>query len=139
MTQQQPPAQETELWQRRLAAHAAMHLWSIVGNEGNRAHAVLLLAHVYALLGHTGEASSYHATSSAYFLAGSAEAWEIALIHAVAANVASCAGDAAAHHEHYRTSQELIRALPDPEDREILLATLRVVPVPAQSKESGGA
>ena len=75
---EKPTPEETALWQRRLAsqannrawtlselvsrtreedeemrqaAHAAMHFWKIVGNDSNRAHAALLVAHVYALLG----------------------------------------------------------------------------------------
>ena len=73
-----PSPEQTALWQRRLAsqannrawslsesssrsadedeemlqaAHAAMYFWKIVGNDKNRAHAALLLAHAYALLG----------------------------------------------------------------------------------------
>jgi len=157
MAQQQGAPEETALWQRRLAsqannrawrlsestgrspaetqemlhaAHSAMHLWSIVGNEGNKAHASLLLAHVYALLGQKDPAAAYHAASSAYFFTGDREAWEIALVHAVAANVASCSQDAAAHRRSYLKAQELIGALPDPEDREILQASFLVVPVP---------
>lgn len=70
MSQQQPGPEELATWQRRIATrannkawelseklnrtpaeiqemlHAAMHLWCIVGNENNKAHAELLLDHV---------------------------------------------------------------------------------------------
>ena len=54
-----------------------------------------------------------------------------ALAHAVAANVAAAQGQATAHAEHYRQAVAQVAALPDPEDRAILEATLRVLPVPA--------
>lgn len=134
MTQQQPTAEEIGLWQKRLAsqannrawrlsesasrsreensemlhaAHAAMHFWSIVGNEGNKAHAQQLLAHVHALLGDSANAVSYLAASSAHFSGGQCAAWEVALSHAVAANVAASAQDWQRHREHYKKAEEL--------------------------------
>jgi hypothetical protein len=157
MTQSPVTPEDTLLWQRRIAAqannrawrlselksrseaesqemlhaaHASMHLWSMIGNENNKAHAIQLLAHVYALLGKAEQASSYHTVSSAYFLDAGRDAWEVACCHAVAANVAACARNDDAHRIHYDKAVELISALPDPEDREILQATLVVVPLP---------
>ena len=154
---EKPTPEETAIWQRRLAsqannrawtlseaqsrnagedeemlqaAHAAMHFWKIVGDEKNRAHAAQLLAHVYALLKLPNQASHYLAKSEPVFFSEKAEPWELALAHAVAANVASARGDASGHREHYRKAVELAAALPDPEDRSILEATLRVLPVP---------
>jgi hypothetical protein len=154
---QQPTPEETALWQRRLAsqannrawtlseqaqrsadedeemlqaAHAAMHLWKIVGNPGNRAHAAQLVAHVYALLGLPGPAWHYLAQCQSHFLAGEVDPWERALAHVVSANVAAARRDTAAHREHHRAAVDGIAALADPEDRVILEASLRVVPVP---------
>ena len=153
-----PEPEETALWQRRLAsqannrawalsestsrtaeedeemlqaAHAAMYFWKVVGNAGNRAHAAQLLAHVYALLGHGQPAKHYLTQSEPIFFGPEAEAWECALAHSVAANVAAVNLDANAHRDHYQQAVTLIEALPDPEDRNILAATLRVVPHPA--------
>lgn len=150
--------EDTALWQRRLAAqannsawrlselktrteaqnqemlhaaHAAMHLWSIVGNDNNRAHAIQLLAQVHALLGNASQAQTYLAESSAYFFAGDRDPWEVACAHAIAANVACCSGLPDAHQLHYQQAAELIAALPDPQDRDILKATLAIVPPPA--------
>jgi hypothetical protein len=50
----------------------------------------------------------------------------------VAASVAAASRNAADHGRHYATARELIDALPDLEDKEILEATLAVVPSPAQ-------
>ena len=149
---------ETALWQKRLAAqannrawtlsestsrspaesqemlhaaHAAMHLWSIVGNEKNKAHAVQLLAHVHALLGNADAASAYLADCAPYLSHPDREAWEIAIFHAVAANVAAAGKNAADHRRHYARARELIDALPDPKDKDILEATLAVVPSPS--------
>lgn len=158
---EKPPSEETARWQRRLAsqannrawtlseaasrtaeedeemlqaAHAAMHFWKIVGNESNRAHAAQLVAHVYALLGLGGPAVHYMAKSQPVFLSDRAEAWEVALAHAVAANVAAAQKDAAAHADHYAKAFELVAKLPDAEDREILEKTLRVLPVPSAAR-----
>ena len=112
------------------AAHAAMHLWSIVGNESNKAHAEQLLAHVSALLGDATRAVEYFQGSSEFFSSGKCEAWEVAMCRAIAANVAACTGDDISHQALYDDAASRIAALPRSEDREILLATLRVVPVP---------
>jgi hypothetical protein len=156
---EKPTPEETAQWQRRLAAqannrawalseapsrsadedeemlqaaHAAMHLWKIVGNEKQRAHAAQLVAHVYALLRLPNPASHYLAKSQPVFFSDQAEPWEQALAYAVSANVAAARGDDATHREHYRQAAELVAALPDPEDRAILEATLRVLPVPTE-------
>jgi hypothetical protein len=153
-----PTAEQTAVWQRRLAsqannrawtlaealsrtpeeddemlqaANAAMYFWKIVGNAKNHAHAAQLLAHVYALLGHGDAAKHYLAKSSPFFFGEGAEPGELAFAHAVAANVAAAAGDSKAHRMHYAEANRLLAALPGPEDRKILSATLRVVPVPA--------
>lgn len=152
-----PKPEEVAAWQRRLAsqannrawsltenpdrtpeedeemlhaAHAAMYFWTIVGDRNNKAHAAQLVAHVYARLGLPGPASHYFAKSEPVFFADSAEPWEKALAHAVAASVAAARQDAPAHLAHYRKAVERVAALPDPEERSILEATLRVLPVP---------
>ncbi len=165
MTQPKPTAEEVSSWQKRLAAqannqawrlsestsrspaeseemlhaaHAAMYFWSIVGNPGNRAHAAQLLAHVYALLGRGEDAAAYLSASSAHFANTDCAPWEVAISHAVAANVAASLNDRLRHEEHYEKARDLIAALPDPEDRNILLPTLNVVPVPGGTDEVSG-
>lgn len=112
------------------AAHAAMYFWKIVGTEHNCAHAALLVSHVYALLGLMNPAVQYQLKWQALLLSDNAEPWETALAHAVAANVAAVAGDTTAHRTHYIDAVARTAQLPDPEDRAILEATLRVVPEP---------
>jgi len=157
MSQANPSPDDTALWQRRLAAqannrawrlsestsrspaesqemlhaaHAAMHLWSIVGTDNHKAHALQLLAHVHGLLGKAETASAYLAACAPYLCSPDREPWEVALFHAVAASVAAASRDAADHGRHYATARELVDALPDAEDKEILEATLAVVPSP---------
>lgn len=152
-----PSPEETELWQRRLAAqannrawtladqaartldedeemlqaaHAAMHFWKIVGNESNRAHAAQLVAHVYALLESPDDAKRYLTQSQPFFLEAACAPWEKAYAHLVAANVAAVAGEADLHRAHYRQAREAIDALTDEEDQDILNASMRVVPIP---------
>ena len=147
---------EAQLWQRRLAsqannrawtlaeslsrtreedeemlqaAHAAMYFWNIVGTPKNRAHAAQLVAHVYALLGSGSLARTFLERSQPVFLGEGAEPWEVAMAHAVAANVGAATNDAQAHREHYGKALSLLDDLPDVE-RKILGATLRVVPAP---------
>jgi hypothetical protein len=156
---QQPTPEEVTLWQRRLAsqannrawtlseqqsrtliedeemlqaAHAAMYFWNIVGNANNKAHASLLLAHVNATLKDPKSAANYLAKSYAVFTSETAQPWERALAHAVAANVASACGQAAEHAAHYHQAASQIAALPDAQDRAILEATLRVLPAPGR-------
>jgi hypothetical protein len=121
-------AQEDE--QMLQAAHAAMYFWNIVGNENNKAHAAQLLAHVYAKLNLPHPATHYLAKSEPILLSNSAKPWERALANAVAANVAAAKGDETSHRTYYLKAVEQIAELPDPQDRAILEATIRALPVP---------
>jgi hypothetical protein len=153
-----PTAEQTAIWQRRLAsqannrawtlaeslsrtpeedeemlqaANAAMYFWKIVGNANNRAHAALLVAHVYALQRLPNPAMHFWAQVEPFFLQKECEPWEKACATAVKANVAAASGEAQTHATSYREAERLIAALPDPEDRAILNATLRAVPRPS--------
>lgn len=112
------------------AAHAAMHFWKIAGDASHRAHAAQLLAHVYALLGLPRPARHYLQQAQPFFLEQDSAPWEQAFAHAVAANVAAAAGDAQAHARHHAQAQRLIAALHDAQEREMLDATMRVIPQP---------
>jgi hypothetical protein len=154
---EKPTPEETANWQRRLAsqannrawslseslvrtpeeddemlqaAHTALYLWTAIGDVKAQAHAAQLVAHVYALLGLGSEASRYQSKSRPIFFGEGVQSWEVALAHAVAANVAAANKDATAHSEHYWKAVELIAALSDPEDRQILEATLNTIPLP---------
>ncbi len=94
------------------------------------AHAALLLSHVYALLKLPNPTLHYFAQSEPFFLQRGCEPWEKACAVAVKASVAAAVGQTEAHASSYREAERLIGALPDPQDREILHATLRVVPQP---------
>ena len=88
-------------------AHAAMYFWKSVGNANNRAHAAQLVAHVYAFK-LPNPAKHYLKQSQPFFQAPDTKPWELALSHAVAANVAAAAGEGDAHARHYA---EAVRAL----------------------------
>jgi hypothetical protein len=123
------PEQDEEMLQ---AAHAAAYFWKIVGTPSHHAHAAQLLAHVYALLRLPGPARHYLKQSQPFFLEQDSAPWEQAFAHAVAANVSAAAGDAAAHAHHYAQAQQLVAALQDPQDQEMLDATMRVIPRPPE-------
>jgi hypothetical protein len=70
-------------------------------------------------------------------LAGeSAKPWERAMAHAVAANVASAGGNTQDHTRHYQEAMRLTAALENVEERAIIEATLRVLPVPTSVRTS---
>lgn len=112
------------------AAHAASYLWRIVGDDRQQAHADQLLAHAYALAGIQGPAQRYGARALAFFTTAASAPWELALAHAVAANVAACTGNTRAHRAHHATARQRVDALLDPEDKRILEATMRGIPAP---------
>jgi hypothetical protein len=118
------------------AAHAAMYFWSIVGNANNQAHAAQLLAHTYAMVKQPKRASQYLDKCLPVLAGESAKPWERALAHAVAANVASAGGNSQDHTRHYQEATRLTAALENAEERAIIEATLRVLPVPASVRSS---
>jgi len=118
------------------AAHAAMYFWSIVGNANNQAHAAQLLAHTYAMVKQPKRASQYLDKCLPVLAGESAKPWERALAHAVAANVASAGGNSQDHTRHYQEATRLTAALENAEERAIIEATLRVLPVPASMRSS---
>jgi hypothetical protein len=112
------------------AAHAAMHLWSSIGNARHLAHAHLLLGQVHALLGNPRYAMPYAELAHDYFNSNAGEAWEMAIPLAVLANAAHCAGNSALYESSYWAAAKLTANLPKGEDKTILEATLNVVPKP---------
>jgi hypothetical protein len=154
---QDPSPEDTALWQKRLAAkannrawsladqasrtagedqemlqaaHAAMYFWKIVGNESNRAHAAQLVAHVYAQLKQLEPAKHYLSQCQPFFLDSPCATWELAYAHLVAAGVAAADFDSAGHSKHYQIARSTIDLLSDQEERDILNASLRMIPVP---------
>jgi hypothetical protein len=122
------PEEDEEMLQ---AAHAAMYFWRIVGKPSNHAHAAQLLAHVYALLKLPKPAAYYLGKSLPYFMQNECAAGELAFAHAVAANVAWAEGNAEEHARHYSQAQAFNAQVANPEEREFLIATLRVIPAPS--------
>jgi hypothetical protein len=112
------------------AAHASAHLWSTIGNDKNIAVGHLLLGQVHALLGNASYAVSHASSAFDRLTRSDSDPWEVAIAHAVMANASNCAGNVAQHQLHYATADKLIAALADPEEREIVQATMRVVPKP---------
>lgn len=115
------------------AAHASAHLWRTIGNANNFSLGHLLLGQVHALLGNAVYAMKYSNLAYDYFTTKESDPWEVAIVHAVLANAAHCAGMTALHESHYKLADELVAALSDPEEKDILMATLRVVPKPGCS------
>jgi len=122
------PADDREMLD---VAHAAAWHWGKVGTELNRMRATMLLAEVHALLG-MGERALAHAEEMrAYFLAQESPDWEIAFSHAIYAHAAHVAGRAAEHRDAYAQAEAALAAIADDEDRAIVAATFRHVPLPA--------
>jgi hypothetical protein len=115
------------------AAHASAHLWSAIGNERNAAFAHLLLGQVHALLGNAALAERFAGAASRFFSSHAGEPSERATMHAVAANAAHCRGDRDAHAREYAAALGEMEAISNPQEKEIFLATLRVVPKPSDA------
>ena len=157
ITPPQPTAEETAIWQKRLAsqannrawaladrlsrtpdeseemlqaAHAAMFFWKIVGTPNNHAHAAQLLAHVYALQHLPKPANFYLDKSNAFFEAAQNEPWEKAFTSLVNANVAYVSGKNVEHKSFYDKAQTSIANLGDPEDQKILQVSFASIPKP---------
>jgi hypothetical protein len=121
------PGEDDEMLQ---AANAAMYLWKSIGTPRNLAHAAQLLAHAYALLGLPQPAAHYHDKSWPYFMQNDCAPLELAFAHAIAANVASAAGNAEEHAKHYAQATVFGAQLENAQERETLAATMRVIPAP---------
>jgi len=112
------------------AAYAAAYHWSKVGTEQHIARAELLLGRAHALLGHGDLATKFATASFNSIVSRNSEPWEIAFAHAILANAAAVSGDAQLHAEHYREAKRVGENLADKEDRDIFLATFRLIPAP---------
>ena len=113
------------------AAHASAHLWSTIGTERNAAFAHLLLGQVHALLRNADLAERFAQSASRFFSSHASGPSELATMHAVAANAAHCRGDSASHAREYAAALSEMEAIANPQEKEIFLATLRVVPKPS--------
>jgi hypothetical protein len=112
------------------AAYAAAHHWSKTGTEQHTARAELLLGRVHALLGH-GDLAMKFATAAFNSIASrNSGPWEVAFAHAVLANAAATSGDSQLHAEHYKSAKAVGESLVDKEDKDIFLATFRLIPPP---------
>lgn len=120
-------AEDEEMLQ---AAHAASYFWNIVGDDRSQAHAAQLLGHVYGLLNQAETAARYLARSEPCFFAESAETWERALAHVVAANVAAAKPDLVAYQVHFDRATEELARIASPDERGPVEAAMRAVPAP---------
>jgi hypothetical protein len=112
------------------AAHASAFHWGAVGTELNRMRALMLLAHVHALVGHGPMALSYAREVHGYFVDGDTPDWELAFAHAILAQAAHAAGDGDTHAQAYSAARIAVAAIADPEDRKIVEETFALVPQP---------
>jgi hypothetical protein len=113
------------------AAHASAWHWQIVGTEVHRMRSAMLLAEVHAALGHGAAAMRYAGTMRDYFLnKPDTPDWEIAFAHLVHAHAAHAAGNLAEHRRAYEKAARAVEAIAEGEDRDIVLASFRHVPVP---------
>jgi hypothetical protein len=112
------------------AAYAAAHHWSKIGTEQHMARAELLLGRTNALLGHGDLAMKFATAAFNSIVSRNSEPWEIAFAHAILANAAAVSGHSQLHAEHYGAAKLACESLADKEDRDIVLATFRLVPPP---------
>lgn len=113
------------------AAHASAWHWEAVGTPLQRLRARMLLAHVHALVGHGATALALAEDMRREFLARpDTPDWELAFVHAIHAHAAYAAGDAHGHAESHRRAADVLAAIADEEDRELVARSFRQVPLP---------
>ena len=113
------------------AAHASAWHWGAIGTELNRMRATMMLAEVYALLGHGASAFEFAQTMHAYFVGNpQTPNWEIAFAHAMQAHAAAVAGVSAVHRRAYENASAAIQAIASEEDRAIVMKTFAQIPRP---------
>ena len=111
---EKPSPEEVVRWQRRLAGQANNRAWSLSEQASRSA------AEDEEML------NAAHAAMYFWSIVGNANNQA----HAVAANVASAGGNTQDHTRHYQEAMRLTAALENVEERAIIEATLRVLPVP---------
>jgi hypothetical protein len=121
------PEQDDEMLN---AAHASAWHWSVIGSELNRMRATMLLAEVYASLGHGAAALRYAKEMQVYFLGAQTPDWELAFTHAICAHAASVAGDGPMHRQEYAKALAAMEAITDTEDKAIVAKTFGQVSQP---------
>jgi hypothetical protein len=126
-TRERTPAEDEEML---LSAHAAALHWGQVGTALNKNRAAMLLGHVLALCGNGAQAMLFARRSCDYIMSHESPDWEIAFAHAVLANAARAAGDAALYSEQYALAKSCGEAIADPEEKEIFERSFNLLPVP---------
>ena len=126
-------AEKATLWPEEIEAllnhaHSAALHWRAVGTPVNQNRARLLLALAHCRAGHVATAKRFATSVRAFNAVHDTPHWEQALSAAISAYAAAISGDAEAHASHYAHAAALIAALPEPEERAIVSATLAVVP-----------
>ena len=117
---EKPSPEEVVRWQRRLAGQANNRAWSLSEQASRSA------AEDEEML------NAAHAAMYFWSIVGNANNQA----HAVAANVASAGGNTQDHTRHYQEAMRLTAALENVEERAIIEATLRVLPVPTSVRTS---
>jgi hypothetical protein len=111
---EKPSPEEVVRWQHRLAGQANNRAWSLSEQASRSA------AEDEEML------NAAHAAMYFWSIVGNANNQA----HAVAANVASAGSNTQDHKRHYQEATRLTAALENAEERAIIEATLRVLPVP---------
>jgi hypothetical protein len=118
------------------AAHAAAAHWDVVGTPLNRMRARTLVAHACALAGFGEFALHIAEEVRSYFLSQETPDWELALVHSIHANTAAIAGEIAKHKDSYEAARVALMGISDAKEREIVMQTFRLVPLPTRAPTS---
>jgi len=122
--------QRTEEEEDRMlhAAHASRYHWGVVGQPSNLGIGEWQISRVYAVLGRA-EPSHYHAQK--YLdLAVKHElgAFHLGFAYEALARAAAVAGNHADRDRFLALAREQVNAIPDQEDRELLISDLATIP-----------
>lgn len=111
-------------------AHAAEYHWRAVGTELHAMRALMLVAHAHACCGLGATALTYAEACTAFFTARETEPWELAFVHMIHAQAAHAAGVAETHATKYALANSVVQAMPEGEDRSIVMASWVRIPEP---------
>ncbi len=106
------------------AAHSAAFHWKKIGTELNVARANMLLAEVHGLLGLGETALQYANEVSEYFSDKDIPTWERAFVSIVLSRAYKALEDTDNYQAHLSLAKDAIAQIDDPDDREVVEASM---------------
>jgi len=111
-------------------AHASKLHWDAVGTELHKIRGLSLVSHAHASVGLGDTALNMARQVTEYFAQHETEDWERAFVNMIHAQAAHAAGSTSEHAEYYAKAREIVDAMPEGEDKRIVMLTWVRIPTP---------